>query len=51
MYLEDGQDVLAEEVIKLAADDEKLAAMAERSTAIARTDAADVIYDNLGIDR
>ena len=51
MYLEEGMDVLAEEVLKLAADDEKLAAMAERSAATARTDAADVIYENLGIDR
>ena len=50
IYLEEGQDVLAEEVIKLAADSDRIAEMEAATAKIARTDAADMIYNNLGID-
>ena len=47
--LPEGESRLAAEVLKLCADRQKLASMAENALRIGRTDAADVICRNIGI--
>ena len=47
--LPEGGNVLAREILKLAEDKQRLELMAENSKKLGRTDAADIIYDNLEI--
>ena len=47
--LPEGDDILAETVLELAAKPRELAEMAENAVKIGRTDAAEVIYKNLDL--
>ena len=48
--LPEGEDKLAEAVLALASDKERLSAMSEAAKKLARPDAADIIYKELGLD-
>ena len=47
--LPEGENVLAREVLRLAADPERLSVMAECARRIGRTNAADIICDGIGL--
>jgi UDP-N-acetylglucosamine--N-acetylmuramyl-(pentapeptide) pyrophosphoryl-undecaprenol N-acetylglucosamine transferase len=48
--LPEGEDKLAEAVLALASDKERLSAMSAAAKKLARPDAADIIYKELGLD-
>ena len=48
--LPEGEDKLAEAVLELASDKERLSAMSEAAKKLARPDAADIIYRELELD-